>query len=116
MLADEPVSVHRCFATVRCCCDRLPIPEVSHVSCRKYSWHVRLGFLVCDDVAFGVEIYLSFKDRSVWFVADRHEHPVCLEKLFLSSLEVLAPDPRNVAISQNFFHDRIPDEAYLRVL
>src|SRR5712691_4367890 len=99
MFADEPVSVHRCFAPVSCGCDRLSIPEISNVSCRKYSWHVRLGFHVGNDVAFGVEIYLSFEDRSVRFVADRDEHSVCLEQLFLSSLKVLARNPSDMAVS-----------------
>src|SRR5260370_27756261 len=99
MFADEPVSVHRCFAAVSCSCDRLSIPEISHVSCRKYSWHVRLGFLVGNDVAFGVEIYLPFEDRSVCLVADRDEHPVCLEHLFLSSLKRLSRNPSDIAVS-----------------
>src|SRR5260370_40157659 len=99
MSADEPVSVHRCFAAVSRGCDRLSIPEIPNVSRRKYSWHVRLGFLVGNDVAFRVEIYLPFEDRSVWFVADRYKHPVCLEQLFLSSLKVPARNPSDIAVS-----------------
>src|SRR6266704_1217531 len=83
MFADEPVSVHRCLAAVGCSGDCLSIPEIPHVSGRKYSGHIRLGFLVGNDVAFGVEIYLPFEDRSVWFVAYSYKHPVFLVQLFL---------------------------------
>src|SRR5437899_9781324 len=115
MFADEPVSIHRCFAAVSRGGDSLSISEISHVSSREYSRYIRFGFITGDNVAFGVQIDLSLEYRSVRFVADRHKHAVRFEKLFLSSLEFLTPNSRNVAVSQYFFHNRIPDEFYLRI-
>src|SRR5207244_12824186 len=96
--------------------DILSISEISYISRREYPWYICFSFVTGDNVAFGVEIYLSFEYRSVRFVADRHKHAVRFEKLFLSSLEVFTSYSRNVAVSQYFFHDRIPDEVYLRIL
>src|SRR5438094_6143540 len=116
MFADKPVSIHRCFAAVRCSGDGLSISEISHISSRKYSRNVRFSFIMGDNVAFGVEVHLSLEYRSVWFVSDCHEHAVRLETVFLSSLEISTPDPCNIAVSQYLVHDRIPDEFYLRIL
>src|SRR6266571_1079884 len=116
MFADEPVSVHRCFAAISRGGDSLSIPEISYISSREYSRYICFGFVTADDVAFGVQIDLSVEYRSVRFVANCHKHAVRFEKLFLSSLEVSALNPRNVAVSQYFFHDRVPDEVYLRIL
>src|SRR2546425_8051831 len=116
MFADESVSIHRCFAAISRGGDSLSIPETSYISRREYSRYICFSFVTGDNVAFGVQIDLSLEYRSVRFVADRHKHAVRLEKLFLSSLEVFTPNSRNVAVSQYFFHDRIPDEVYLRIL
>src|SRR5437899_7629181 len=116
MFADEAVSIHRCFAAVSRGGDSLSISEISHVSSLEYSRYIHFSFVTGDNVASGVQIDLSLEYRSVRFVADRHKHAVRFEKLFLSSLEVFAPNSRNVAVSQYFFHDRIPDEVYLRIL
>src|SRR3989441_13273753 len=116
MFADEPVSIHRRFAAVSRGGDSLSISEISYISSREYSRYICFSFVTGDNVAFGVQIYLSLEYRSVRFVTDRHKHAVRLEKLFLSSLEVFTPNSRNVAVSQYFFHDRIPDEVYLRIL
>src|SRR2546422_4539442 len=116
MFADEPVSVHRCFAAVSSGSDSLSISEISYVSRREYSMYVCFSFVTGDNVASRVEVDLSLEYRGVRFVADRHKHAVRFEKLFLSSLEVFTPNSCNVAVSQYFFHDRIPDEVYLRVL
>src|SRR6266849_5673117 len=116
MFADEPVSIDRCFAAVCRGSDSLSISEISHISSRKYSGHVCFSFIPGNNVAFGIEINLSFEYRSVWVVSDCHEHAVGLEKLFLSGLEVPTPNSCNVAISQYLVHDRIPHEFYLRVL
>src|SRR5205807_6729759 len=116
MFADEPVSVHCCFAAVSRGGDSLSISEISYISSREYSRHICFSFMTCDNVTSRVEVDLSFEYRSVRFVADRHKHTICLEKLFLSSLQVSAPNSRHVAVSQYFFHDRIPDEFYLRIL
>src|SRR5713101_477143 len=115
MFADEPVSVDRCFASVCCGSDSLSVSEISHISSGKYSGHVGFSFVTCNNVAFGVEIDLSFEYRSVWVVSDCHEHAVGLEKLFLSGLDVSTPDPCNVTISQYLVHDRVQHEFYLRV-
>src|SRR6266568_2387078 len=116
MFADEPVSVHRCLAAISRGGDSLSISEISYISSREYPWYICFSFFTGDNVAPGVQIDLSLEYRSVRFVADRHKYPVRLEKLFLSRLEVFTPNSRNVAVSQYFFHDRIPDEFYLRVL
>src|SRR5438128_10564029 len=99
MFADEPVSVHRCFAAISSCGDSLSISEISHISSREYSRHICFSFMTCDNVTSRVEVHLSFEYRSVRFVADRHKHTIRLEKLFLSSLEVSTLDPSNIAVS-----------------
>src|SRR5947199_4887495 len=116
MFANEPVSIHRCFAAVRCSGDGLSISEISHISSRKYSRNVRFSFIMGNNVAFGVEVHLSLEYRSVWFVSDCHEHAVRLENVFLSSLEVSTLDPCNIAVSQYLILYRIPDEFYIRVV
>src|SRR5947199_5081825 len=116
MFADKPVSIHRCFAAVRCGGDGLSISEISHISSRKYSRNVRFSFIMGDNVAFGVEVHLSLEYRSVWFVSDCHEHAVRLENVFLSSLEVSTLDSCNIAVAHYLIHYRIPYEFYLRVL
>src|SRR5690348_5670790 len=116
MFSDEPVRINSRLAAVCCRSNRLSISEISNVPRRKYPRHTRLGFLMGDNVSFGVEIYLSLENGRIRIVPDRHEYPVRLEKLFLSCLEVPAPNSINVVVPQNFFHDRIPDEFYLRVL
>src|SRR2546428_3326707 len=116
MFAAEPASIHRFFAAISRGGDSMSIPEISNISRREYSRYVCFSFVAGDNVASGVQIDLSLEYRSVRFVADRHKHAVRFEKLFLSSLEVFAPNSRNVAVSQYFFHDRIPDEVYLRIL
>src|SRR5207245_8956821 len=114
--ARSPLSIQRYFAAVSAGCNSLSISELSSVFVREYSRYVCFSFVTGDNVAFVVQIDLSLEYRSVRFVANCHKHPVRFEKLFLSSLEVFTPNSRNVAVSQYFFHDRIPDEVYLRIL
>src|SRR5947199_10446972 len=116
MFANEPVSIHRCFAAVRCSGAGLSISEISHISSRKDSRNVRFSLIMGNNVAFGVEVHLSLEYRSVWFVSNCHEHAVGLENVFLSSLEVSTLDPCNVAVPQYLIHYRIPSDFYLLVL
>src|SRR5207245_8666070 len=116
MFADEPVSIHRRSTAISSGGDSLSISEISYISSREYSRYVCFSFVTGDNVAFGVQIDLSLEYQSVRFVADRHKHAVRFEKLFLSSLEVFTLNSCNVAFFYFFFHDRIPDEVYLRIL
>src|SRR5207245_10598208 len=91
MFADEPVSIHRCFAAVSRGGDSLSISEISHVSSREYSRYIRFGFITGDNVAFGVQIDLSLEYRSVRFVADSHKHAVRFDQLYLFILDIITP-------------------------